>query len=102
IEALEPGTYEIGVSSPGFETTRIELTLLVGDSQTVNWELKVEGATQRIDVKAEVSGVNAVEYKVDGRVSRVQIETLPLNGRSFLELAQLEPGIQVVSVTNPG
>ena len=102
IEALEPGTYEIGVSSPGFETTRRELTLLVGDSRTVNLELKVEGATQRIDVKTEVSGVNAVEYKVDGRVSRVQIENLPLNGRSFLELAQLEPGIQVVSVTNPG
>ena len=62
----------------------------------------MEGATQRIDVKTEVSGVNAIEYKVDGRVSRVQIENLPLNGRSFLELAQLEPGIQVVSVTNPG
>src|SRR6188474_2425420 len=58
IEALEPGTYEIGVSNPGFETTRRELTLLVGDSRTVNLELKVEGATQRIDVKTEVSGVN--------------------------------------------
>ena len=102
IEALEPGTYEIGVSSPGFETTWRQLTLLVGDRRTVNLELKVEGATQRIDVKTDVSGVNATEYKVDGRVSRVEIENLPLNGRSFLELAQLEPGIQVVSVTNPG
>ena len=102
IEALEPGTYEIGVSSPGFETTWRPLTLLVGDSRTVNLELKVEGSAQTIDVKTDVSGVNTTEYKVDGRVSRVQIENLPLNGRSFLELAQLEPGIQVLSVANPG
>jgi hypothetical protein len=102
IEALEPGAYEIGVSSPGFETTWRQLTLLVGDSPTATFELQVAGSAQRVEVEADVSGVSASEYKVDGRVSRVQIENLPLNGRSFLELAQLEPGIQVLSVTNPG
>ena len=102
IEALEPGIYEIGVSSPGFENTWKQLTLLVGDRRTANLELKVEGSAQRIDVRTDVSGVNTTEYKVDGRVSRLQVENLPLNGRSFLELAQLEPGIHVLSVPNPG
>jgi hypothetical protein len=102
VEALEPGTYEIAVSSLGFETSRKRLTLQVGDNPTVNLQLQAAGSQETIEVQSDVSGVNATEYKVDGRVSRIEIENLPLNGRSFLELAQLEPGIQVISVTNPG
>ena len=102
IETLEPGTYEIAASSPRLETSSRRVTLLVGDNLTVNFQLQVAGYQQRLEVQGDVSSVNTTEYKVDGRVSRVQIENLPLNGRSFLELAQLEPGIQVLSVPNPG
>ncbi|HEU0004542.1 MAG TPA: carboxypeptidase regulatory-like domain-containing protein [Terriglobia bacterium] len=102
IAALQPGTYEIAASSPRLETSRRRVTLLVGDNLTVNFQLQVAGYQQSVEVQSDVSGVNTTEFKVDGRVSRVEIENLPLNGRSFLELAQLEPGIQVVSLTNPG
>lgn len=102
IEALEPGIYEIAVSSPELEPGSRQLTLLVGDNPTVNFQLRPTGLKERVEVQGDVLGVNKTEFKVDGRVSRVEIENLPLNGRSFLELAQLEPGVQVVSVTNPG
>ena len=48
------------------------------------------------------SGIDTSEFAVKGSVSQVQIQNLPLNGRNFLELARLEPGVSVVSVTNPG
>ena len=44
----------------------------------------------------------STDAEVAGSIERAQIENLPINGRSFLELAQLQPTVDVVSVTNPG
>src|SRR5207245_9353002 len=46
--------------------------------------------------------INTSEFAVNGSVSQVQIQNLPLNGRNFLELARLEPGVSVTLVSNPG
>ena len=99
---LEPGTYEIEAGRTGFTTALRQVTLRVGDSLTVDFELQVGGPDQRVDVQGDASGVNTSGYGVSGSIDRAQIENLPLNGRSFLELAQLQPGVQVVSFTNPG
>lgn len=50
----------------------------------------------------ETPQINTTDYKVDGSVNRVQIENLPLNGRNFLGLSALEPGVSVTSFANPG
>jgi hypothetical protein len=102
VENLAPGDYEVEAQSQGFKTGLRRLTLLVGDHLTADFTLQPGLPAERVEVTGNVSGVNETGYKVDGSVSREQIENLPLNGRSFLELAQLEPGVQVLSVTNPG
>ena len=99
---LEPGEYEIEVRAQGFKPELRRLTLRVGDNATINIALQLGQLTEHVEVTGEAPGINTTDFKVDGSVSRVQIENLPLNGRNFLELARLEPGVGVDSVANPG
>jgi hypothetical protein len=102
IENLEPGAYDVEASRSGFRTTVRRVTLRVGDDPTIDFTLDVGGPKERVQVTEETSAVNRTDVTVRGGVGRAQIAALPLNGRSFLELAQLQPGVGVVSVTNPG
>jgi hypothetical protein len=99
---LEPGDYEIEALAPGFSTEVKHVTVRVGDQLTVNFQLRPGLVSERVLVSGETSGINASEFAVSGSVSQVQIQNLPLNGRNFLDLARLEPGVSVVSVSNPG
>ena len=99
---LEPGEYDVTASAPGFADTQRRLVLRVGDDLSVDIELPIAGLHSRVDVQADASAVSRADAGVKGVVTREQIEALPLNGRSFLELARLEPGVAVESVGNPG
>jgi hypothetical protein len=102
LTSLDPDTYEIVVERSGFTDAHKSMTVRVGDHLTVDFVLEVAGPTERVDVASGATAVNTIDYRVAGSVTRSQIEAVPLNGRSFLELAQLQPSVQVVSVTNPG
>jgi hypothetical protein len=98
---LEPGDYDLEVAAPGFTGQRQRLSLHVGDDLSVDLQLALGRLDARVEVGAEAAPINAA-FTVGGVISREQIESLPLNGRSFLELARLEPGVSVESVANPG
>jgi hypothetical protein len=102
VDNLQPGTYEIEANCQGFRAAWRRVTVQVGDYITVNFEPQPGLTEQKVEIRGEISGINRADYKVDGSVNRLQVENLPLNGRGFLELAQLEPGVDVESVTNPG
>ena len=102
ITNLEPGDYEIEASAPGFNTEVQNVRLLVGDQLTVNFQLHPGSVHERVLVSVETAGINTSEFAVNGSVSQVQIQNLPLNGRNFLELARLESGVSVTLVSNPG
>jgi len=102
ITNLEPGDYEIEAFAHGFNTAVKHVTLRVGDHLTVNFQLRPGSVDERILVSGQTSGINTSEFAVNGSVSQVQIQNLPLNGRNFLDLARLEPGVSVVSLSNPG
>jgi hypothetical protein len=99
---LEPGDYEIEAFATDFKTEVQHVTLGVGDYLVVNFRLRPGSVNERVLVSSQTSGINLMGFAVNGSVSQVQIQNLPLNGRSFLELARLEPGVNVVSVANPG
>jgi hypothetical protein len=99
---LIPGEYEVKAELASFQTQVQETTVLTGATANVDFRLKVGTSAEIVQVTSGTAQVNLTEYKIDGVVTREQIENLPLNGRNFLQLAVLEPGVSVNPVANPG
>ena len=102
IENLVPGNYEIAIAAASFATTHRIQTLEVGDDRTLNFALRPGQVQEVIEVTGENSALNLRDSQIGSAIGRAQVNNLPLNGRNFLELARLEPGVSVVSVANPG
>ncbi len=71
------------------------VTVLVGNTATVNAKLQIGQESQVIEVLGSAVRVNTEQATVQGVLNAEQIENLPVNGRNFLALAQLEPGVQI-------
>jgi hypothetical protein len=99
---LPPGDYEVKVTANGFKTSLTPVTIQVGDNATVDFKLEVGAATETVVITSETPAINTTDFKIDGVVNRQQIENLPLNGRNFLQLAMLEPGVSVDATSAPG
>lgn len=93
--ALPAGRYEVRGQFQGFRQTVREATVAVGTTTTVDLALQIGAVTETVTVEAASSQIAYDSHKVDGVIGRTQIEALPLNGRSFLQLAFLEPGVSV-------
>lgn len=93
--ALIPGDYKMLVSAKGFNSARAAVTVLVGNTATVNVSLPIGEEKEVVEVQDSTSRVNTEQTIVQGVLNEQQIEDLPVNGHNFLDLAQLEPGIQI-------
>ncbi len=93
--ALQPGTYEVRVTAKGFRTEVLTVASQVGVITSGNVKLAVGEATQVVEVTGSAVAVNTEQATVQGVLTTEQIENLPINGRNFLDLAQLEPGVQI-------
>jgi hypothetical protein len=92
---LDPGAYKLTVSAKGFSSVAQTLTVEVGNTATANIKLQLGQESQVIEVQASTVAVNTEQAEVQGVLNAEQISNLPVNGRNFLDLAQLEPGVQI-------
>src|SRR5579875_2767386 len=91
---LPVGNYQISVRKQGFQdVVRSGVRLALNEQATVNFDLQVGNANQEITVTGDAELVNTATQDVSGVVTTRQIESLPLNGRSYDELMTLNPGI---------
>ncbi|NDQ56596.1 MAG: TonB-dependent receptor [Acidipila sp.] len=93
--ALLPGIYGVRAEAPSFKTTEETLTVQVGVATPGNLKLELGAGSTVVTVTQEDVQVNTEQPTVQGVMTREQIENFPVNGRNFLELAQLEPGVQI-------
>lgn len=93
--ALVPGEYSVRVEAPGFKALTASVSVQVGVTSSGNFKLEVGQTGQVVEVQANTLQVDTEQATVQGVLSTEQIENLPINGRNFLDLAQLEPGVQI-------
>ena len=100
VAALPAGEYDVLIEAPGFQPTVSPVTVATGSTTSVRVQLEVSSRTEAITVTGAAALIDLESNKVQGLVGRQQIENLPLNGRSFLNLAALQPGV-TVAIGNP-
>jgi hypothetical protein len=93
--SLAPGQYKVQISAKGFSSLSIPVTVQVGNTASANARLQLGQESQVIEVAGTAVQVNTEQATVQGVLTSNQIENLPVNGRNFLDLAQLEPGVQI-------
>ncbi len=95
---LQPGTYEVKASATNFKQSVLEsVQVQVGQIAVadIGLEIGVPGETVTVTPDSEAQ-IERSDNAVSGVVGTRQIENLPLNGRNFLDLAQLQPGTERV------
>jgi Carboxypeptidase regulatory-like domain len=93
--ALVPGEYTVRAEVKGFKTVEEGVVVRVGVVSGINLSLEVGASNTVVEVAEQAVSVNTEQPSVQGVLTRDQIENLPVNGRNFLDLAQLEPGVQI-------
>jgi hypothetical protein len=93
--SLVPGNYTVRVESPSFKTVSANYVVQINQVSSANIKLELGSSSTVVEVSGQAVTVNTDQAQVSGSLTTQQIENLPVNGRNFLDLAQLEPGVQI-------
>jgi hypothetical protein len=96
--SLPAGEYEVRGEVTGFKTLVRQAQVVAGGSTSVDLAMTIGQASDVVEVEAAAAQINYESHAVAGVIARENIQELPINGRSFMSLATLEPGV----TTAPG
>ena len=95
IPLLPAGDYTVSATKTGFRTNRVEaITLQVGQVARLDLQLQVGEVSESVSVEASGAILQTESATVGTVIDAQKIVDLPLNGRNFVQLAQLIPGVQ--------
>src|ERR1700740_3429403 len=100
-ELLPAGTYTITVTKTGFATSSQTIEILVGQTATVNAELKPGSTSELIEVTSLAPLVDQEKTDVSQNITPTEVEQLPMVGRDVANLAYLAPGVKPADSYDP-
>jgi hypothetical protein len=101
ITELPIGPYEVVAELSGFRSAaRTNLTLRVADEVAVDFQMSPGDITEVVTVEASSTPVKLIGGEVSGIITGEQVRELPLNGRNFLQLATMMPGVSAPDFLN--
>jgi hypothetical protein len=99
--SLTAAEYTVTVSAQGFGTVKKKLLLLVGQLAQVDIKLPVASATSSVEVTAtDQLAIDTTSSEVAGNITPKEVEDVPINGRNYIELSTLVPGIKANAFGN--
>ena len=93
---LLPGEYQVTASTPGFETQVTNVTLTVGADLVLNLAMRVGSLTEKIEITDAPPTIELGSSALTDVVNAAAVRELPLNGRSWTDLALLQPGTAAI------
>jgi len=90
---LNPGNYTVSIVKGGFEKLSVKTVIRTGTATNGSFKVTLGASTETVEVNAGALQVNTEQIGVSGVVTREQIDALPINGRNFLDVAQIQPGV---------
>ena len=100
---IQPGEYLVRVESKGFTATPVDLVVQTGATSTGSVKMQPGTGVGKGEVPGGTA-VNIEQAAVQSVLYGDQVESLPIGGRNFMDLAQLKPEVQVqdAGVFDPG
>src|SRR5258708_1087860 len=94
---LLPGDYQVTISATGFNTeVKSGITMNVGGQQSFDLTLHVGTVSHTVQVTTEAPIVQLTSSDISATVNATTVRELPLNGRSWTDLAALQPGVSTI------
>src|SRR5258708_5230170 len=94
---LLPGEYQVTISATGFNTeVKTGITMNVGAQQSFDLPLHVGTVSHTVQVTTEAPAVQLTSSEISATVNATTVRELPLNGRSWTDLAALQPGVETI------
>jgi len=101
--ALPVGHYDLRIEKTGFSTeVQRGLILEVEQELVVNDSLQVGATTQEVTVSGEAPLVNTTSSALGSMVNEQKISDLPLNGRNYVDLTMIQPGVTHQTIARTG
>jgi hypothetical protein len=97
---LRVGPYEVSVRQAGFREAAQALELTAGAAFELPIALALETVDTSVTVSADATPLEAARSQIASTVSRAEVANLPLNGRNFLDIALLAPGVAPTNIAS--
>ncbi len=93
---LDPGTYTVTVSAPGFQETRTsQVVVQVQQLTELNPHLSTGASSETVQVTADIPAIDFESAEFGGHLNNKEIENIPINNRRWSTLALTTPGVTV-------
>ena len=102
IPFLQPGKYKVTASKSGFKPVFQDITLEVNQTARFDFQLEVGNVSESVEVRASNPLIESDTSSIGQVVEQRQVAELPLNGRNFVQLATLGPGVTGVGFGSRG
>lgn len=100
LPSLPAGDYVITIAAPGFSTISRKVSMLVGQTPDIDTTLSAGSETQAVEVTAGSDAIDTTSSSVAGNITPQEVQGVPINGRNYMSLSTLVPGVKINAVTS--